>query len=75
MKKQGSIRAKPRAPQKAAHCVNGTPLNCAVYNPCNCTGDLIRSTVYGIINSFKKNLLRACHQSGMIPDAGVTAEN
>lgn len=78
MKKQGSIVAAPRAPQKAPHHVNWIPLSCAVHNPCSCTGDLMRPKVYGIINSFNENLLnllRAYHQSGTIPDTGFTAEN
>lgn len=65
---------KTRALEKASHHVNGIPLSCAVHNLCNCIGNLIRSTVYGIINIFNKNLRRAYHQSGTIPDAGVIAE-
>lgn len=62
---------RPRAPKRAVHHANGALVSCAVHNPCNCTLDLIRPTVYGIINSFNRSLLRVSHQSGIFQTPGL----
>lgn len=61
---------RPRAPKRAVHHANGALVSCAVHNPCNCTVDLIRSTVYGIINSFNRSLL-SLPSVRHFPDTGV----
>ena len=63
---------RPREPQKTIHHVNGTLLICAVHDPCNYTGDLVRSrvcsiilihTVYGIQQKFPEILPSVRHNS------------